>query len=186
VATTYEEIRAPFEQAQAYVLDDLDRIVKTSGGNYVAAVLITCACDAFSAFKYGKSKRGERFFEELLPDKWRPIAKSLYGAIRHGLVHSYDTQLISIGGRELDIIISWGQKAHLHVSTDEKRIYVNIQNLASDFRAAVIRFSADLQKDAKLRETFAKSWKRSRKMRIGQPETAQWEKCLRQADRETT
>ena len=187
MATTYNAIRREFEQAEDYILSDLDRIVKqTDGGNYIAAALITCACDALSYLKYGKPHRGDRFFEELLPAELHPIAKSLYEAIRHGIVHTYDTQLICVGPRELDVTISWGQKPHLHLSADEKHIYVNIKNLSRDFRAAMARYRSDLQQNSNLRETFEKSMRRSRRMHLIRSEAAKWEQCLRLMKREAT
>ena len=187
MATTYEAIRREFEQAQDYILSDLDRIIgQTDGGNYIAAALITCACDALSYLKYGQSHRGDCFFEELLPTELRPIAKPLYEAIRHGIVHTYDTQLICIGQRELDVTISWGRKPHLQLSADGKHIYVNIKTLSSDFKAAVARFKSDLQQNPTLRETFAKSMRRSRRMQLNKTEAAKWERCLQLVKREAT
>src|SRR3569832_725611 len=138
MATTYEAIRSRFEQVRDYVVSDLDRVIEqTDGGNYIAAALITCACDAFSNLKYGKENHGHLFFEELLPHEWRPVAKTLYKAIRNGLVHTYDTRLICLGTRELEVIISWGQKPHLHLSEYGKQIYINIKHFSKKFKTAL-------------------------------------------------
>lgn len=180
MATTYETIRLRFEQVHDYVVSDLDRVVEqTDGGNYIAAALIVCACDALSNLKYGKENHGYLFFKELLPNVWHPVAKSLYEAIRHGLVHTYDTRLICIGHREIEVIISWGQKPHLGLSANRKKIYINIKHLSKDFKAAFKRFETDLQEQATLRNTFAKSIHRWRKQHIAKNEVEKWEKLLR-------
>ena len=187
MATSYEAIRREFAQVQDYIIGDLDRLTALEhGGNYIAAALITCACDALSYLKHGKQNEGYRFFEEMLPSEWRPVAKSLYEAIRHGIVHSYDTQLICIGSRELDVTISWGQKPHLHLSADEKHIYVNIKNLSMDFKTAVAQFKSDLEQQDKLRDIFAKSIHRSRRLHLRNNETAKWEQCLKLAKHDAT
>lgn len=179
MATTYETIRPRFEQVQDYVVSDLDRVIEqTDGGNYIAAALITCACDALSNLKYGQQNRGYLFFEDLLPSEWRPVAKSLYEAIRHGLIHTYDTRLICIGPRELEVIISWGQKPHLHLSENGKQIYINIKSLSNDFKAALKQFESDLQEQPTLRDTFARSINRWRKQQIAKDEVAKWEQLL--------
>jgi hypothetical protein len=180
VATTYEAIRSRFEQVRDYVVSDLDRVIEqTDGGNYIAAALITCACDALSNLKHGRENHGYLFFKELLPNEWRPVAKSLYEAIRHGLVHTYDTRLICIGPRELEVIISWGQKPHLRLSENGKQVYINIRQLSQDFKAALKRFESDLQEQATLRDTFARSIHRWRKQLIAKSEVEKWEQLLR-------
>ena len=180
MATSYEEIRSKFEQIQDYVISDLNRVIEqTDGGNYIAAALITCACDALSQLKYGQQNRGYLFFEEVLPSEWRPVAKPLYEAIRHGLVHTYDTRLICIGSRELEVIISWGQRPHLRPSRDGKQLYINIKNLSGDFKAAFKRFESDLQKQARLRDIFARSIHRWRKQQVARNEVAIWDQLLR-------
>ena len=97
MAVPYETIRAEVERLCNYVTHDLDRLIgQDVGGNYLAAALTTCACDAISYLKYGQRNRGDLFFTEILPDLWKPIAKTLYDAIRNGIVHTYETKLSSL------------------------------------------------------------------------------------------
>src|SRR5438132_7686229 len=97
MAVPYESIRAEVERLRAYVTHDLDILIAQEvGGNYLATALITCACDALSYLKYGHRNRGDLFFAEVLPDLWKPIAKTLYDAIRNGIIHTYETKLSSL------------------------------------------------------------------------------------------
>ncbi len=75
MAVAYETIRSEVERLRNYIIKDLDLLVNQDvGGNYLAASLITCACDAISYLKYGKHHRGNLVFSELLPDFWQPVA----------------------------------------------------------------------------------------------------------------
>jgi hypothetical protein len=92
MATPFETIKPELDRLRDYVVGDLEWLIRQeTGGNYLAAALITCACDALSYLKHGASDKGELFFEEIIPSEWKPLAPTLYQAIRHGIVHSYDT-----------------------------------------------------------------------------------------------
>lgn len=107
----YETIRAEVERVRNFITTDLDLVVNQNiGGNYLAASLITCACDAIAYLKYGRPNHGELFFAELLAHSWKPAARGLYDAIRNGIVHVYDTKTIVLGSRRLNISLSWRTK----------------------------------------------------------------------------
>ena len=117
MAVPYETIRAEVERLCNYVTHDLDILIAQEvGGNYLAAALITRACNAISYLKYGQCYRGDLFFTEILPDLWKPVAKTLYDVIRHGIAHTYETKTIILNSRRLDIGVSWRAKPHLHLS----------------------------------------------------------------------
>src|SRR5262249_58756896 len=103
-------------------------------GNYLAASLITCACDAIANLKYGERYRGDLIFAELLPTFWTPVAKNVYRAVRDGIVHIYETKTVRIGSRRLNIVISWGAKPHLHLSPTGNDLYINVPRLAQDLK----------------------------------------------------
>jgi len=180
VTVPFETISAEVSRLHNFVVGDLNHMVKRkTGGNYLAAALITCACDTLSHLKYGKKNKGELFFAEVLPSKWHPLAPVLYGAIRHGIVHLYDTKFIRINSRKIDVVISWRMKPHFHRSADGNQIFINVRNLAADFKAALKRFEADLKAQPQLRETFAKAMCKSREVSVGKKGQALWEQSLR-------
>jgi hypothetical protein len=152
---------------------------RKTGGNYLAAALITCACDTLSHLKHGKQNKGELFFAEVIPTQWRPLAPVLYEAIRDGIVHLYDTKIIRVNSKKIDVVISWRMKPHFHRSADGNQIFVNVRKLASDFKAALKRFEAELKVNPQLRETFAKGMPKSREVSVRMREQVAWEKCLR-------
>src|SRR5207253_713989 len=96
MAIDFENIRKDFEELQGFVLTDLEIITRApTGGNYAAALLITTACEALGTLLYGTDSGGTDFFANyLLPPRWRPVAKSIYDALRNGLAHSFSTKAI--------------------------------------------------------------------------------------------
>ena len=186
MAVRYETIRSEVERLRNYVTNDLNLVVKQKiGGNYLAASLITCACDAISYLKYGKPNRGDLFFAELLPDLWKPVARNLYDAIRDGIVHVYETKTIRIGSLQLDIVISWGARPHLHLSPSGKSVNINVPKLAQDLTDAISRFETELKSNPGLRDTFYKSMQRDRELNPNKTELGNWNHVLSQAPKET-
>ncbi len=185
MAVRYATIRPEVERLRDYVTNDLDLLITQDvGGNYLAAALITCACDAISYLKYGQRSRGDLVFAEILPDLWKPVAKTLYDAIRNGIVHIYETKTIILGSRRLDLGISWRAKPHLHLSATGAHIYVNVRQLSQDLKAAIGQFEADLKADARLRETFYKRMRRERELSPGASEHQKWQHVLSRAPQE--
>src|SRR2546426_7151758 len=115
MAVEYEAIRGKYEQLRSFIINDLTLLVQQeTGGNYLAACLIACACEALSRFKYGLPHKGELFFSEMtLTEKWKPVAESLYDALRNGIVHGYDTKFIIVASHRVEIVVSWKQHPHL-------------------------------------------------------------------------
>jgi hypothetical protein len=186
MAVPYETIKPEVERLRDFVTNDLDRLVSQDlGGNYLAAALITCACDAISFLKYGQRNRGDRVFAEILPDLWKPVAKTLYDAIRDGIVHVYDTKTIIVGSTHLNVVISWRAKPHLHVSATRTDVYVNIRQLSQDLKAAVAQFETDLKGEDNLRDIFYKSMRREREITPPPSEQHKWQDVLSRAPQET-
>jgi hypothetical protein len=184
MAVQYETIRAEFERLRDCVTTDLDLIIKQpTGGNYLAASLITCTCDAIAYLWYGQPNKGDLVFAHLLPDLWAPVARNLYDAIRDGVVHTYETKSIILGARRLNLVISWGAKPHLNFSPSNNDLYVNIQRLARSLKDELGRFEADLKANADVRDTFYKSMRRDRELYPTQTEAKRWEELLSQAPR---
>jgi len=88
---------------------------------------------------------------------WRPVAPSLFDAIRNGIAHSFETKSIRIGDRLLDICISWRQQPHLHFSLDKKVLYLNIQTMAEQILDLLREYEESLVVDSQLRLQFSKA-----------------------------
>src|SRR4030067_600266 len=166
MAVPFESIRKEFNRLKDFVLNDLRRLVSEDiGGNYLAVSLITCACDAVSRFHYGKRNEGELFFTEyILPSDWKPMGRTIYDALRNGLIHSYETKDIIYNGKTIVLCISWGKKRHLSFSADSNTftIFLNVKTLKTDLRKAFSLYERRLQRDPDLREMFHRMMKKDR------------------------
>ena len=152
---SYEDIRGSFERVRDYFSFDLRLLSNEDhGGNYVTALLICCVSETLSRLKYGK-KNGVRFFaEEMLPDKWWPVAPNLFDAMRNGIAHFYETKRIRVRDKVIDIYISWREKPHLEFSDDKARLYLNIQSMAGQTLKLLERYEVSLKADSKLRSQW--------------------------------
>jgi hypothetical protein len=181
----YETIRQEVERVRNFITTDLDLVVNcNTGGNYLAASLMTCACDALAHLKHGRLNHGEAFFAELLPDCWKPVAAGLYGAVRDGIVHSYETKTIVVGSRRLNVVISWREKQHMHLSPSATDIYINVFQLAQDLKRALVRFEVDLKADQNLRDTFYGAMREQREYHVQQADRNRWDNALAQAPKD--
>ena len=155
---SYEDIKPTFEKVCHNFSYDLN-LLKSQilGGNYITALLIACACETLSRYRYGKED-GVRFFsEKMLPGEWRPVAPSLFDAMRNGIAHNFETKSIRIGDRLLDICISWRQEPHLHFSPDKKILYLNIQTMVGQILGLLREYEESLVSDPELRRHFSEA-----------------------------
>ncbi len=187
MAVEYETIRPEVERLGEFITTDLDLLVnKNMGGNYLAAAMITCACDAIAHLKYGESNRGWLFFKDLLPDNWKPVASGLYNAIRNGIVHVYDTKTIVIDSRRLSIVISWREKSHMYLSPSGTDVYVNVLQLARDLKSAITQFETELKSNESLRGTFYNAMTKDREFHVSRNDQKSWDNALANAPKIST
>jgi len=180
MAVEYEEIRSKFEELRNFIINDLKLLVgQENGGNYITACLIVCACEALSWLRNGKPHKGELFFSEMvLPQKWQPVASTLYDALRNGIVHGYETMDVVIGPTRVVLAVSWKQKPHLKFlrSGQHVYLYLNIQSMAADMKHALGKYEEELKTNCKQREVFYKAMRQMKN---------KWEKQPPQEERKT-
>jgi len=174
VAPPFDQIEPRLHRLRAFVLNDLEGVVgREVGGNYAATALVVSAYDALGDLS---KKEGWVLFGERLPAPWRPVAKSLYEALRNGLVHHYDPKVIVVDGRRIELCISWRERPHL--SLQGARVYLNVQQMAVDLRGTFEDYEAVLRHDAALRDRF---WRRAGtgEVHVYSPQEAQaWRELL--------
>jgi hypothetical protein len=156
MAMDFATVEPVFQQLRDFVMTDLRQIAaQETGGNYAATALIGCACDALGRLTYGADNGGGRFFSEyVLPNPWKEVSGAIYGALRNGLVHLYDTKAIRVGKRTFEIAVSKRDKPHLTFSDDGNYLFVNVQDLVAALDAAFERIRERLVTDAAFRERF--------------------------------
>jgi len=156
VAMDLQTVEPVLQQLRNFVMTDLRQIAaEQTGGNYAATALVGCACDALGRLTYGADNSGGRFFSEyVLPDAWKEVGGSIYGALRNGLVHLYDTKAIRVDKRMFEIGVSKRDKPHLTFSDDGKYLFINVQDLTAALDAAFDRIHERLVQDVDFRDRF--------------------------------
>ena len=179
----FEVIKPHFQQLREFILNDLQLLVsQEKGGNYITACLIACACEALSWLRYGKPYKGEDFFAKMMvPANWQPVGKSLYGALRDGIVHGYDTMFIVVGSRRVEIVVSWRLYPHLSFGKAGAYLYLNVQTMADDLRAALEKYELELKANPKLRGLYFETMKKMKckwEKQPGPKELGVWNELL--------
>jgi hypothetical protein len=176
---SYEDIRETFEKIHAYFTYDLKLLSgQSKGGNYITALLIACACETLARFRYGKSNGAQFFAKEMLTEEWRPVAPSLFDAMRNGIAHCYETKPIRIDDKLIDIGISWREHPHLQFSRDKNVLYLNIQTMAEQILKLLQEYESSLKADQKLRLQFSKVMRTNWTKKTKGDELKTWKKLI--------
>lgn len=177
----FEHIEEDLRRLRDFVLEDLERIVAQEvGGNYAVATLVAIAYEELARLRHGRRGAGHEVFTETVPARWRAIGRSLYDALRNGLVHRYEVKLLMVGGEEVEVSISWRERRHL--SVEGARLYLDAERLVADLRRAFEHYEAALRAEPELRDRFVEQWGRERVREVRtRAETDAWRELLERA-----
>jgi hypothetical protein len=183
LAATFENIKDEFSELKNFVLYDLNLITSASqGGNYAAALLVVTACEAAGTLRYGKNDGGLDFFRDyLVPEKWRPVSKSIYGALRNGLAHSFLTKaILKAADNPIELGISWSKENHFEYDPGRATLFINVQEISKKLKEAFQRYEEELKKHAELRNQFIKWRKKQRVFEVtDQKEKKAWKTLVK-------
>ena len=75
-----------------------------------------------------KKRNGEIVFAELLPaGDWQVLATRLYGALRDGLAHGFDTKHIFVDGKEHQICLNSSEQAQFAFRNSDRGLVLSVQ-----------------------------------------------------------
>jgi hypothetical protein len=181
VTVPFDSIKNEFYELRDFILNDLDLLVwLPRGGNYAAALLIATACEAIGQLRY-ETGGGSKFFKNyLVPNDWRPVASSIFDALRNGLAHSFATKaILQIPEAPLELGISWKDKSHFTYDPNEGCVYINVADLSRALKHALEVYGKELQADPKLCDLFRKRRQRKRIVDVLDPaEREAWKRLL--------
>jgi hypothetical protein len=156
------ELPRAFTQLRGMVRNDLKQIRKLDKKSpiYAVGLLVAIATEALSQLE-GRADDAI-FAEDLLGRRYGVpplIGRVLFDAIRNGLAHVYDTKTIVLGSEEVIVVLSWQQREHLAVATEEwlhdgkprVGICLNVDTLWGDLDAHYTEFAERLERDGDLR-----------------------------------
>ena len=178
---SFDSIKNDFYELRDFILNDLELLVSLPrGGNYAAALLITTACETIGRLRY-KAGDGSEFFKNyLVPNDWKPVAFSIFDALRNGLAHSFATKaIIQIPEAPLELGISWKEKPHFTYDPNEGCVYINIADLSRALKRGFDIYEKELRADPKLSDLFRKRRQRKRALDVrDHTEGEAWKKLL--------
>ncbi len=183
MTVSFATIEDKFDRVFGFIRRDLERILTLNpGGNYAVALLVACACETLAKYRDG-SREGAGVFTGILPPgPYQRIARTLYDALRNGLVHRYDAKDIQFDGRIVEIAIAW--KEHQHLSIKEidgvPNLILNVNDLCHDLFSAFDQYRDDLEKDGTTRDKFFTTYRREKVTEVesGGNEANAWQEIL--------
>jgi hypothetical protein len=168
VSSCFDSIKEEFYELRDFILVDLRILLGSpAGGNYAAALLITTACEVVGPLRYENNGEREFFKNYLIPETWRPVAASVYDALRNGLAHSFATKTImQINGSPVEIGVSWKDKPHFKYDATEATVYINVRELSEALERAFEAYENELANQSDLCDLFRKRRQRKRTVDI--------------------
>ncbi|MGA2325080.1 MAG: hypothetical protein ABSH05_02220 [Bryobacteraceae bacterium] len=176
----FAAIEKQFDETLGFLQRDLSRIrVLEPGVNYAAAALIACACDVI-AKRRGVAEAD--VFKNLLPPgrPYEVIGKTLYEALRNGLVHGYDTKEIVFDGTSIGLIVAWKETPHLSVvpHCGKQCLVLNVQALSDRLSAEIDKFRQELKQCPGARDKFFTSCQPDQREEVYGTEASEWRSLM--------
>jgi hypothetical protein len=156
MAVDFQAIEQRFREIFGFIQEDLSRIIQIEPGvNYAAAALIACACEALARYRNASGEGGDAFATLLPGGIYQTVAKTIYNALRNGLVHSYEAQDIQFNGSCVGLAIAWRETPHLSLREEDKpQLVLNIRELCERLSGQINLFREKLMADANARDRF--------------------------------
>jgi hypothetical protein len=165
---TFAEIKGEFDETLGYIRGDLDWLIKNKPNlHYSVALLVGCGCEMLAASRDHRKRHGEVVFAELLPPgDWQVLATTLYGALRDGLAHGFDTKHILVDGKEHQICLNSTAPTQFTFRDSGRGLILSIEikSIAGALCAKITDLENLLKQDAEARERFMKARQRPAKL----------------------
>jgi hypothetical protein len=156
-----EHIKQEFHESLGYIRQDLKWLIEhDSGLNYTIALLIGCGCEMLAACESDRNRLGEKVFADLLPPgEWQVLADRIYGAVRDGLAHGFDTKHLLVDGNEHQIYLSVRGDQEIRIIRNVRGVglCIGIRSLAEKLCDKIDKFEAILERDEDARHRFMKA-----------------------------
>lgn len=180
---SFADIKEEFDETLGYIRQDIKWLLdKDSGLNYTIALLVGCGCEALAACRGDTKRKGEMVFAELLPSgELQILATRLYGALRDGLAHGFDTKHILADGTQHQIYLNSRGPQGIAVVKNSRGIglRIGIRSLAESLCAKITDFETLLRQDEDARRRFQAAHQRAAD--LNKDEAAAWRAMVRAA-----
>ena len=173
MAIDFRAIEQRFGELFGFIQQDLSRIIQLEPGvNYAAAALVACACETMAKYRNASGEGGDAFATLLPSGIYQTISKTIYNALRNGLVHSYEAQDIEFNGSRVGLAIAWRETSHLTLLFKEGKphLVLNMRELCERLSEQIDSFRAQLMADASARDRFFTQCRKDRVQTAGTPQ----------------
>jgi hypothetical protein len=150
---------AAFTQLHEFLQHDVKNVLRMEhGGNYTAALLLLVGAEALSRIVDAPD---DAVFVELLHRRGiDPIVSAdLFEALRHGLVHIFETKYVQVGPVYVELVVSWGQREHLSREGNPPRLVLNVRTMWDDLQKMLAEVEEQLKGDAPWASQIPRDWK---------------------------
>lgn len=147
VGEIFKELKASLENNMRHVYRDAGT-GKDQAGHYPAAVLIVVGSEALSRLQ-GKENDDDVFVDMMGRHNIEPpLARKLFDALRNGLAHIWDTNILDTGTERVELIVSWREKKHLSLRSEPSAsLNLNVESMWRDLDRALLDYEKELQSD---------------------------------------
>lgn len=185
------ELPNAFTTLRNYLRNDISNILQldSASPNYAVGLLICVASEALGKL-LGRKGDETVFVRDLLGKHKLPrrIGIDIFNAVRNGLAHFYDTKILVIEGRQVDVVLSWRDRPHLQVierdwlgnGRIQPGLCLNVRTLWQDLDSFLASTEARLTRSQRLRREMQKRAERLRPLQLSKS-TRIWKRFLRMA-----
>lgn len=178
----FDEIEKDYHELRDFILNDLSLLLNSpKGGNYATTLIIATACEVLGPVRFQNNGEKEFFKNYLIPEKWKPVAFSIYDALRNGLAHSFSPKsLMQINGTTLEVGLSWKEKPHFSYDQASSVIHINVAQLAASLEKAFNIYENELRTNNELCSRYKTKRNKKRVTNIqNQKEKSEWLKLIK-------
>jgi hypothetical protein len=163
---SFQEIAKEFQETFGFVRADINRLRESNLGlNYTIVLLICCGCEMLA---FHKDLKGHEVFALVLPedDRFRPIGKMMWEALRNGLAHRFRPDTINFGTKkQWRFSILWQGSLPFSARPGPPNwLQLNAAFLAERLISRINEYEQELQSSAAARENFLRKSKRFLKL----------------------
>jgi hypothetical protein len=180
---SFADIKEEFDETLGYIRQDITWLLgHNSGLNYTIALLVGCGCEMLADCRGGTKHKGEIVFAEFLPsEELQVLANRLYGALRDGLAHGFDTKHLFVDGTEHQIYLDSRGPQGIAIVSNSRGIglRIGIRSLAETLCAEITNFETLLQQDEEARKRFQNAHQRTAD--LNKDEAAAWRAMVKAA-----
>jgi hypothetical protein len=173
-----DTVRETFDELRQHLKWDITRMLEhKDAGNYSIAVTVAIGSEALSRLQ---GFRVEKMFTDLMTKHGLTpeMAGDVFGALRNGVAHRYDTGFIQSGPLRIELIVSRGALKHASVRRKPSALVLNVETMWEDLKQVMEKLREALPPGG----TLPAAWLADRVQHGDDRAIAAWQKWIETAE----